>query len=280
MVTPVRIVTDSTCDLPADIIKSYDIWVLPLYINVGKQGFLDGIDISRQQFYAQLPSFTVHPTTAAPSPEKFRALYNALADEGASEVLSIHISASMSAVVDVANLAAQTTTSVPVTVLDSGQLSLGTGFLVETAAQLASQGLSIAEMMPVLQAQIKRTYVFAALDTMEFLKRSGRVNSVIARLGSFLQIKPIMKMHDGTPSAERVRTSSHATRRLVQLLAQYMPVERLAFVHTHALERLEALSRSASHLLPSTQILSVDITPVIGAHIGPGAVGFALITAA
>jgi DegV family protein with EDD domain len=277
---PVRIVTDSTCDLPDDIIKRYDIWVLPLYINVGKQGFLDGIDISRQEFYARLPDFPVNPTTAAPSPEKFRALYNALADEGASEVLSIHISASMSAVVDVANLAAQTTTSVPVTVLDSGQLSLGTGFLVETAAKLASQGLSIAEMMPVLLAQIKRTYVFAALDTMEFLRRSGRVNSIIARLGSFLKIKPIMLMHAGTPGAERVRTSSHATRRLVQLLAQHMPVERLAFVHTHAPERLEALQQSAAHLLPASPILTVDITPVIGAHIGPGAAGFALITAA
>jgi DegV family protein with EDD domain len=277
---PVRIVTDSTCDLPADVIERYGIWVVPLYINVGKQGYLDGIDITREEFYTRLPHFSVHPTTAAPSPDKFRALYNALADEGASEVLSIHISSAMSAVVDVAELAAQSTTSVPVTVLDSGQLSLGTGFLVETAARLASQGLSITEMMPVLQAQIKRTYVFAALDTMEFLKRSGRVNGIIARLGTFLQIKPIMKMHDGTPSAERVRTTSHATRRLVQLLVQHMPVERLAFVHTHAAQRVEELRQSAAHLLPSTHILSVDITPVIGAHIGPGAAGFTVITAA
>jgi DegV family protein with EDD domain len=276
----VRIVTDSTCDLPPEIINRYDIWVLPLYINVGKQGFLDGIDITREDFYARLPDFPMHPTTAAPSPDKFRALYNALADEGASEVLSIHISASMSAVVDVANLAAQNTKSVPVTVFDSGQLSLGTGFLVETAAKLAAQGYSIAQLLPVLNAQVKRTHVFAALDTMEFLKRSGRVNGIIARLGSFLQIKPIMKMFDGTASAERVRTASHATRRLVQLLTQVSPVERLAFVHTHALNRVEELRRVAASLLPPGDILSVDITPVIGAHIGPGAAGFAVISAA
>jgi DegV family protein with EDD domain len=276
----VRIVTDSTCDLPPEIIDRYHIWVVPLYINVGKQGFLDGIDITREDFYARLPYFPVHPTTAAPSPDKFRALYNALADEGASEVLSIHISASMSAILDVANLAARNTKSAPVTVLDSGQLSLGTGFLVETAAILAAQGYSISQMLPVLNVQIKRTHVFAALDTMEFLKRSGRVNGIIARLGSLLRIKPIMKMFDGTPSAERVRTTSHATRRLVQLLAQVTPFERLAFVHTHALERVEELRRHAASLLPPGDILSVDITPVIGAHIGPGAAGFAVISAA
>jgi DegV family protein with EDD domain len=275
----VRIVTDSTCDLPADTIDQYGIWVLPLYINVGKQSFLDGIDITRQEFYARLPHFPIHPTTAAPSPDKFRALYNALAEEGASEILSIHISASMSAVVDVAQMAAQNITSVPITVLDSGQLSLGTGFLVETAARLAVQGLSISEMMPMLTAQKKRTYVFAALDTMEFLKRSGRVNGIIARLGSLLQIKPIMKMHDGSPSAERVRTRSHATRHLVQLLTQLTPLERLAFVHTHASQHIEELRQQVAHLMPPSDILSVDITPVIGAHIGPGAAGFAVITA-
>lgn len=276
----VRIVTDSTCDLPPEIISRYNIWVVPLYINVGKQGFLDGIDITRQEFYARLPNFPIHPTTAAPSPDKFRSLYNALSDEDATEILSIHISSSMSAVVDVARLAARETKSVPVTVLDSRQLSLGTGFLVETAAKLAGQGMTVLEMMPILDAQIKRTHVFAALDTMEFLKRSGRLNGIIATLGSLLQIKPIMKMHDGTPSAERVRTASHAQKRLLQLLGEVMPIERLAFVHTHTPHKVAELRQRVEHLLPSTDILSVDITPVIGAHIGPGAAGFTTITAA
>lgn len=275
----VRIVTDSTCDLPTDTIARYGIWVVPLYINVGKQGYLDDIDITRQEFYARLPTFPVHPTTAAPSPDKFRALYNALADEGATQVLSIHISADMSAIMDVARLAAQETKSAPVTVYDSRQLSLGTGFLVETAARLAAEGCTVAEIMPVLDAQIKRTYVFAALDTMEFLKRSGRVNAIIARLGAFLQIKPIMKMHNGAPTAERVRTRSHAAERLVQLLRDVGVVERLAFVHTHAPDRVAELHQRAAHLLPIGEILSVDITPVIGAYIGPGAAGFAVIAA-
>ena len=127
---PVRIVTDSTCDLPAETIARYGICVVPLFINVGEQGFLDGIDITREEFYKKLPAFPVHPTTAVPSPLKFRALYDSLVDEGATDVLSIHISVALSAVVDVARSAVKETTSVPVTVFDLQQLSLGIGFLV------------------------------------------------------------------------------------------------------------------------------------------------------
>ena len=136
----VRIVTDSTCDLPAEVIARYGIHVVPLYINVGKHGYLDGVDITREEFYTRLPTFAAHPTTAVPSTERFRAAYNTLADEGASEIVSIHISIALSAVVDVARVAAQDTTSVPVMVIDSQQLSLGTGFMVETAAKMAAAG--------------------------------------------------------------------------------------------------------------------------------------------
>jgi DegV family protein with EDD domain len=184
----VRIVTDSTCDLPAETIARYDIRVVPLYINVGKESFLDGIDITREEFYTRLPGFPEHPTTAVPSPQKFHAIYDALAEEGATEVLSIHISTALSAVVNVAILAAQETTSVPVTVFDSRQLSLGTGFLVETAAKLAAAGSSIAEIQEMLDAQIKRTHVFAVIDTLEFLRRSGRMNSFIANIGTLIQL--------------------------------------------------------------------------------------------
>jgi len=275
---PVRIVTDSTCDLPGEIIDRYEIRVVPLYINVGKQGYLDGIDITREEFYKKLPTFPVHPTTAVPSPQKFRAIYDALADEGATEVLSIHISVALSAVVDVARSAAQETTSVPVTVLDAQQLSLGTGFLVETAAKLAAEGGSLAEILAVLNMQIKRSYVFAVLDTLEFLKRSGRMNKYLAGFASLLQIKPILTMHNGKPGTERVRTRDRALMRLVEMLAEAGSLERIAIVHTNAsLERLAELRTLTAHLLPQGKILTADITPVIGAHIGPGAVGFAFI---
>ena len=122
----VRIVTDSTCDLPAKIIAEHDIRMVPLYIQVGNREYLDGIDITREEFYKRLPNFPEHPTTAVPSPLKFHAVYDALADEGASEVLSIHISSTLSAISNVARTAASEPPSVPVTVLDSRQLSLGT----------------------------------------------------------------------------------------------------------------------------------------------------------
>ena len=276
---PVRIVTDSTCDLPAETIAQYGIRVVPLYINVGKRSYLDGIDITRQEFYEKLPAFPVHPTTAVPSPQKFRAMYDALADEGATYVLSIHISKALSAVVDVAQVAAQETTSIPVTVLDAQQLSLGTGFLVETAAKMAAEGRPVAEILPALNAQIQRSHVFAALDTLEFLRRSGRMNRFLANFGAILQLKPILTMHAGNPGTERVRTRERATQRLLDMLRAVAPFERVAIVHANAPERVAELRARAAALLLGGDIPAVDITPVIGAHLGPGAYGFAVVSA-
>ena len=275
----IKIVTDSTCDLPQAIVAEYGITVVPLYINFGDQSYGDGVELSRQEFYERLPDCDPPPTTAAPGTEMFRQTYERLADEGATEVLSIHISISLSAVVDVARVAAKDTGAVPVTVFDSRQLSLGTGFLVLTAAKAAAEGRSMDEIISLLEEQVSRTHVFAALDTLEFLRRSGRMNWAMASLGTVLQIKPLLKMYDGNPTAERVRTRTRATKRLLNLLSDLVPLEKVALVHTHAPDRAEALRQQVQHLLPEGEIPSVDITPVIGAHIGPGAVGFACVTA-
>ena len=275
----IRIVTDSTCDLPAETIAKYGIKVLPLYINVGEKEYLDGIDITREEFYTQLPDFPSHPTTAVPSPLKFKAIYDALAEEGATDILSIHISESLSAMVNVARAAAQETISAAIHVIDGHQLSLGTGFLVETAARLASLGNSLTDIMAAINDQIKRSHVFAALDTLEFLRRSGRMNRWVSNLGSLLQIKPILTMHDGIPGNEKVRTRDRAMKRIVEMLEAVGPFEKVAMVHTNAAERIQELKKAAAHLLPSGDIMIEDITPVIGAHIGPGAYGFAVISA-
>jgi DegV family protein with EDD domain len=273
----VRIVTDSTCDLPAETITRYGICVVPFYINVGRQGFLDGIDITHEEFYQRLPTFSEHPTTAVPSPQKFRAMYNTLADEGATEVLSIHMSVALSAMVNVARIAAQETTSVPVTVVDSQQLSLGMGFMVEKAAQLAEAGGSLTEILAVLNDQIKRSFVFAALDTLEFMRRSGRINRFMANLGGLLQLKPILTMHEGIPGTEKARTREGATKRILKMLREVGTLERLAIVHTHALDRVTQLRDLVALILPNEGIMVADITPVIGVHIGPGAYGFAAV---
>ena len=274
----IRIVTDSTCDLPEEIVAQHGITVIPLYINFGLESYLDGVDLSREAFYARLPDCDPPPSTAMPGWQAFREAYQHLADEGATEILSVHISKSLSAVVDSAHLAAREA-SVPVTVYDSGTLSLGTGFLVSTAAEAAAQGSSMDEIVALIEEQGQRTHVFAALDTLEFLRRGGRMNRVMATLGSWLQMKPLLKMHDGSPTAEKIRTSQAAIQRLIALLEEQLPLERVALVHTHALDKASDLFQQARHLLPAGEPLSVDITPVFGTHLGPGAVGFACVSA-
>ena len=276
----IRIVTDSTCDLPEEIIAEYGITVIPLYINIGDDGYLDGVDITRQEFYKGLVDYDPLPTTATPGIDAFRSIYDKLAEEGATQILSIHISISLSATVDVARAAARETTSVPVTVFDSQQLSLGTGFLVLTAAKAAAQGLPIDEIVAMLEEQTSRTYVIAALDTLEFLKRSGRMNAVVASLGSMLQIKPLLIMHAGEPTGERVRTRERALKRVIQFVSDLGPLEQLALVHTNAPQEAQFLYHQAKHLFPDQEEpLSVEVTPVLGTNIGPGVVGFACIIA-
>lgn len=272
----IKVVTDSTNDLPPEIVEQHGISVIPMYINIGDQGFQDGIDITRQEFYNRLPQSDPFPTTAAPGIEQFIAAYTRLMESGADQILSIHISSSLSAVMDVASKAAEQFSGIPVTVYDSDQLSLGTGFQVQTAAQAAENGLPMEEILAILKDQSSRSYVFAALDTLEFLKRGGRMNSVMAGLGSLLQIKPILTMHDGKPGAERVRTKERALQRLIEMTAELGELEQLALVHTNAGEEAVALWQQAKHLAPDLVTpLSVDVTPVLGAHLGPGAVGFA-----
>lgn len=276
----IKVVTDSTCDLPDELVAQYGITVVPLYINIGGSSYLDGVDISRLEFYEGLADYDPFPTTATPGIDAFQKVYDRLAEEGAAQVLSIHVSISLSATVDVARAAAKETSSIPVTVFDSQQLSLGTGFQVLEAAKAAAEGRSMEEIIALLEEQTSRTFVFAALDTLEFLQRSGRMNAVVARLGSLLQIKPLLKMHAGEPTGERVRTRERAIQRLIQLATDLGTVEKLALVHTNAPEAAQELYKKARHLFPDEEApLSVDVTPVIGAHIGPGVIGFTCIAA-
>lgn len=278
----IRIVTDSTCDLPQSIIDGLAITVVPLYINFSDQGYRDGVDLSRADFYARLPTSDPLPTTASPGHEIFKQVYEHLANDGASDILSIHISESLSSTINVAKVAAQETHSVHVTAFDSRQLSLGTGFVVEAAARAAQAGRSLTEIIVQLEELIPRIHVFAALDTMEFLRRSGRVNGLVAGMGDLLQIKPILKMYNGQAGSDRVRTRSRAIGQLVNLLSQCSPLERVAMVHTHAAARAEEVRQLVEPMLPAAgatkDVWSLDITPVIGTHIGPGAVGFAVVS--
>ena len=274
----VRVITDSTCDLPANVLSNLGIKVLPLYIHADGQDYLDGIDMTREQFYARLPEFKDHPSTAVPSMIKFRSLYDSLADEGATEVLSIHISSTLSAITDVARSAAKETTSVPVTVFDSRQLSLGMGFLVQTAAELAKAGHSVKEILVKLEEQLKRTYVSAALDTLKFLRRSGRMNRVVSTLGELLDLKPILKMYDGVSGIEKVRTQKNAIKRLAEMIKSHGPFEKLALLYSGSVNNVQQLMAEIREMLPDTETWVEIINPVLGAHLGPGVFGFACVS--
>ena len=274
----IPIVTDSTCDLPAEVVNQYGITVIPLSINVGDKSFLDGVDLSREEFYTQLPNFHPHPKTAAPGLEVFTQAYNRLADEGVQAILSIHISETLSATVNSARIAAEQFTRIPVMVLDSTQLSLGMGFLVEKAAQLARAGKSLDEILSAVKESMPRTYVFAALNTLEYLRRSGRMNFALATFGELLQLKPLLHMNLSNATAHRTRTRSKAMSYLFSWLKEYAPYEKLAIVHAGVEEEARALYHLAKSFLPEGEIPIVQITPVLGAHLGIGALGFACIS--
>jgi DegV family protein with EDD domain len=240
----VRIVADSSCDLPAGLVARHGITVVPLYINIGGKSYLDGVEMTHEQFYEGLPHFPSHPTTSVPGPGHFLRVYERLAQEGATDIISIHIGSALSAMVGVARLAAQETERVRVTVFDSGNLTLGTGLLAVTAAKAADEGRSLGDILAALEEQASRTHCIAALDTLKYLRRSGRLSRFQSSLGSLLQIKTLLRMHAGEFHMERVRTRHGAYSRLMQLVTHLAPFEQLALVHTHALRnRICSVSR-------------------------------------
>jgi DegV family protein with EDD domain len=274
----IKIVTDSTCDLPERVIQDLGITVVPLFINIFDKGYLDGVEISRKDFYTNLPDYRIHPTTGVPGVSAFLQAYKALVDKGASEILSIHISESLSGTVGVARTAASELEQIPITVRDSGQLSLGTGFQVETAARMANDGKTMSEIQLALDDIMSRTFVTAGLKTLEYLRRSGRMSRFMTGIGSLLQLKPILTMKNGKPGSERVRTTQKAEVYLIKMLEEHLPIERFALLHTNAPEEANAFHSRIADLIPEGEVYSMDITPVIGAHIGPGAVGYAIIS--
>ena len=275
----IRIVTDSTCDLPEPVVSRYGITVVPNYINMDDGSYLDGVELSRQEFYRRLPDCKSPPTTSAAPPAVFAREYERLAAEGAAEILSVHIPEHWSNLLSVARLAARETNVARVTVFDSRQLSLGTGFLVLRAAKAVSDGCSLAEVVAILEEMIPRVHVLALLDTLEFLRRSGRVSRLQASMGSLLNIKPLLQVHRGVITMERLRTHRRGTDRLFRWLSDFGPLEDLGLLHTHSPDRVTVLRREMYHRFPEADLtISLEVTPVIGVHIGPGAVGIACVS--
>ena len=276
----IKIVTDSTSDLPKEVLEKYDITVIPAYINFTDGSYLDGVDLSRKEFYEKLPAYQVPPTTSAPAIGTFARAYKQLMEQGATEILSIHISSALSGIYNVAVLAAEAMENMAVKTFDPGNLSMGTGLIVEAAARMAQSGRSLDDIIERLKSLAERTYTFAALDTLTFLQRSGRISRLKAGFGGLLQMKPILRMNNGKIGMEAARTTKGAFNHLLETLKSLGPLESVALVHTNAPDRAESLREQAKSIISKiSQAYSMEVTPVIGSHIGPGAFGFVAVKA-
>ncbi len=272
------IVTDSTCDIPTHIAEQYEIEVVPSILILEGKEYADGKGITREDFYTRLPSLQTQPTTAAPSIGDFSSRYESLLARGCDQILSLHAASQLTTIINSARQAAQDFPD-KVTVMDSGSLSLGLGFQVLAAAEAAEMGLPAA--LNAIKTTRKRLKVYAALDTMEYLRRSGRVPGAVAALGGLLSIKPLIELTNGEVKAiGAVRTTKQANNRMLNFLLEGGTLERLAILHTNAESRarglLNELMGQASQSVPR-DILMVNVTTVIGTHVGPNGLGFAAV---
>jgi DegV family protein with EDD domain len=275
---PVRIVTDSTADIPDELVEELQIGIIYDYINYGAQSLRDKIDISRQEFYSRLAQDSELPTTASPGVGEFSELYRRL---GAPEVsiVALHPPQQFSALYGTAVLAAESFPQGTVTVIDTGQVSMGMGWQVICAARAARDQASPAEIVKVVADVKPRVRLFAALSTFEFLRKSGRVSWARSVVGTLLQIKPLIELREGQPlPLDRIRTERRAMARLVELTESVAPLESLAIMHSDLPQGAKDLRRRLTHLRPRDEILIVDVTPVIGVHVGPKGLGVATVS--
>jgi DegV family protein with EDD domain len=270
----IRIVTDSTADLPPEL--AGDIASVPCYVQFGAESYLDGVDLTREQFYERLTRDPVLPKTAAPSAGLFEETYRRVAAAN-DQIISLHVAATLSSMQNSARLGGQALAGTPVTVYNSESLSMGLGWLCIAAARAARAGKTLNEIVALLDDMKTRTHVLAALDTLEFMRRSGRVGWAAALVGQWLHIKPIVSVRRGLVSlVARVRTRAQALQRLTELVIRLGPLEHLAVMHTTAQATAQQLARTLAHLAPPPIPIG-EVTPIIGTHVGPHGVGLAAV---
>lgn len=272
----VRIVTDSACDLSEDEARARGIEVVPLTIRFGNEEFVDREQLSTRQFYEKLASHSELPQTAAPAPGAFATAFTKLHGEGASDVVCINLSSALSATMQAAqNGAAAVASEVPVRVLDSKSITGGLGTIVLRAADAAAQGASVDEVVAVVEDLRARQRIYGTLDTLENLKKGGRIGGAQALLGSMLSIKPLVDLSSGAvEEAGRTRTRKKAFAWLRDAVARSGEIENLRVIHGEAPDIDEFLAMLESVVdLSTVQIGSIG--PVIGTHGGPRVVGVA-----
>jgi DegV family protein with EDD domain len=279
----VRVVTDSACDLPNDLAVELGIEIVPLTIRFGDEEFVDRRDLSPKQFWARCATSPVLPETAAPSAGAFEETFRAAKAAGADGVVCINLSSKLSATYQAAQMAANTLEGeLPVRVVDSLSVTMGLGSIALTAARLAAAGKSIDDVAGAAEDLVRRTRVLGTLDTLENLKKGGRIGGAKAMLGSMLSLKPVIWVVDGVVEEEsKQRTRSRALRYLVDKVAEQAKqgIEGLAVMHGDAPDLDEFLDLLDTHC-PRDDIVIGDIGAVIGTHAGPRVMGVAYHTTA
>lgn len=272
----IRIVTDSSCDLPDAVVQEHGIVVVPLSIRFGEEELIDREELSTAEFWARCAERETLPETAAPAPGQFEQAYRRLADEGATGIVVVSLSGALSATMQSAELAARSVAArVPVRVVDTRSVSLGVGMIALAAARRAADGGSLDEVEALARDLAARTKVFGALDTLENLKKGGRIGNAKAFLATALAIKPIIEVVDGqVEEGGKQRTRSKALKFLVEKVREYGDsVRDLAVLNADCDDVDEFVEMLRAHY--DGEIVVGDIGPVIGTHAGRGTIGVA-----
>ena len=276
----VAIVTDSTAYIPTDLVKKYNITVAPQILIWGDKTYEDGVDIQPDEFYRQLKTAKVMPSTSQVSPATMQTLFNQLIEKG-HDVLAILISAKLSGTIQSSLQAREALAKVQekIEIVDSNSTAMALGFHVLQAARAAAEGAKLAECKELAEKARAYTGVYFAVDTLEFLHRGGRIGGATRFLGSALNLKPILALQDGRIEAiDRVRTKSKALDRVLELVVEATkgktPI-RIATLHANAPQEARELLEKVNKILNATENIFSEVSPVIGTHAGPGTVGLA-----
>ena len=273
----VAIVTDSASDLDPARAASLGIAVVPLIVNFGKDAFSAGVNLSTDQFWQRMTAPEApFPTTAACSPGDFQQAYQRAFDGGADGIVSVHVAGTLSGTIKAAEIGKAMFKDRDIHIVDSMSASMGEGILAELGVEMSKMGVSAGEIANVLTRRRDDIGVFLALDTLEYLKRGGRISGAQAAIGTLLSVKPIIEIKDGkVETAERVRTRGKAREKLVELLA-VRPIERLSVLHTTNAD-VEAFAEQLIPKIPGgidRSKVTIDLVgPSVGPHLGPGCVG-------
>ena len=270
----VRVVTDSTADIPLAILRELDITVVPIYVVFGEKSYRDRVDMGEDEFYRRLSLDGVFPTTAVPSPKDFADVYNKLAAE-TDEIISIHLTSKESGIYDSALLAKDMVQKkCRVEVIDSQTISMSYGLLAMAAAREAKAGAGLDQVAEMVRRSVPQTHILFMVDTLKYVVRGGRVSRARGVLGSVLGVKPLLTLKDGHLTLSTVaRTRAKAIERLYDFAKGFPRAKEAAFLYTTDREEAEALAGHLRVALAGVPVHLARVGPALGTHAGPGAMG-------